>query len=164
MAPRLTPSMRAPPKGRAGPREQAAAVAERPPPPNENLQPQATGQEEVRVGAGQLVRGGATVRSREQELPRLGEVELVEELVRVETRPATRRVGEQELQQAGLLRDRLIEIAQMREEPVIEKQAFVREEVVVTKATERRVEQVPIPDRQEQADRTGSPLEDIYGR
>lgn len=99
-------------------------------------------EEEVRLGSREIVRGGATVSARDGEPRRLGEVELIEEIVRVETRPASRLVSDEELEQAGLLKDRLIEIAQMREEPVIEKQAFVREEVVVTKTTERRVEPV----------------------
>ena len=38
--------------------------------------------------------------------------------------------------------DRVIEIAQMREEPVIEKEAFVREEVIVRKTVQERTETV----------------------
>ena len=101
-------------------------------------------EQEVRTGDRELVRGGVTVKSRSRtgETPRLGEKEMIEELVRVENRPASRLVSEEELEQAGLLRDRTIEIVETREEPVIEKQAFVREEVVIKKAVEERVEQV----------------------
>ena len=99
-------------------------------------------EEELRVGTREVVRGGAKVRTRVEELPVTQEVELIEEFARVEKRPARRPVSEQELEQAGLLRERVIEIAQVREEAVINKEAFVREEVVVTKTIERRVEQI----------------------
>ena len=99
-------------------------------------------EEELRVGTREVVRGGARVRTRVEEIPVAQEVELIEEFARVDRRPATRPVSDQELEQAGLLRERVIEIAQVREEAVSSKEAFVREEVVVTKTTERRVEQV----------------------
>jgi uncharacterized protein (TIGR02271 family) len=99
-------------------------------------------EEELRIGTREVVRGGARVRSRVEEAPVTQDVELIEEFVRVETRPAARPVSEQELEQAGLLRERVIEIAQVREEAVVNKEAFVREEVVVSKTTERRVEQI----------------------
>ncbi|HEX8668035.1 MAG TPA: YsnF/AvaK domain-containing protein [Allosphingosinicella sp.] len=99
-------------------------------------------EEELRVGTREVLRGGARVRSRVQEVPVAEDVELIEEFVRVEKRPASRSVTEQELEQAGLLRERVIEIAQVREEAVVTKEAFVREEVVVSKTTERRVEQI----------------------
>ena len=99
-------------------------------------------EEELRVGVREVARGGARVRSRVEEVPVAQEVELIEEFVRVETRPGSRAVSEQELEQAGLLRERVIEIAQIREEAVVSKEAFVREEVVVSKTTERRVEHI----------------------
>lgn len=99
-------------------------------------------EEELRVGTREVVRGGARVRSRVEEVPVMQEVELMEEFARVEKRPASRPVSEQEMEQAGLLRERVIEIAQVREEAVVNKEAFVREEVVVSKTTERRVEQI----------------------
>ena len=99
-------------------------------------------EEELRVGTREVVRGGARVRTRVEEVPVTQEVELMEEFARVEKRPASRPVSAQELEQAGLLRERVIEIAQVREEAVVNKEAFVREEVVVSKTTERRVEQI----------------------
>jgi stress response protein YsnF len=99
-------------------------------------------EEELRVGTREVVRGGARVRARVEEVPVMHEVELIEEFARVEKRPASRAASDQELEQAGLLRDRVIEIAQFREEAVVSKEAFVREEVVVSKTTERRVEQI----------------------
>jgi len=99
-------------------------------------------EEELRVGTREVVRGGARVRTRVEEVPVHQEVELVEENTNVERRPVTRFLNEAELEQAGLLRERVIEVAQIREEAVVTKEAFVREEVVVTKTLERRVEQI----------------------
>jgi stress response protein YsnF len=99
-------------------------------------------EEELRIGTREVVRGGARVHARVEEAPVTQEVELTEEFARVERRPASRLVSAEELEQAGLLRERVIEVAQVREEAVVSKEAFVREEVVVSKTTERRVEQI----------------------
>lgn len=99
-------------------------------------------EEELRVGTREVVRGGARVRTHIEEVPIQQDVELIEEHARVERRPATRVVPESELEAGGLLRERVIEVAQMREEAVVTKQAFVREEVVVSKTIERRVERI----------------------
>ena len=99
-------------------------------------------EEELRIGIREVVRGGARVRTRVEELPFAEDVELLSECVRVASRPASRPVSEQELESGGLLRDRVIEIAQVREEAVVSKDVFVREEVVVSKTTERRVEHI----------------------
>jgi stress response protein YsnF len=98
--------------------------------------------EELRVGTREVVRGGARVRTRVQEIPVIEELNLIEEFLRAERRPANRLVSQEELDQAGLLRERVIEVAQFREEAVISKEAFVREEVVVSKTIQRRVEQI----------------------
>jgi hypothetical protein len=99
-------------------------------------------QEELRVGSREVVRGGARVHTRVEEVPVQQDIELIEEHARVERRPATRLVPESELQAGDLLRERVIEVAQMREEAVVTKEAFVREEVVVSKSVERRVERI----------------------
>jgi hypothetical protein len=99
-------------------------------------------EEELQVGTREVVRGGARVRTRVEEVPVVQEVELMSEFVRVGSRPASRPVSEEELEHGGLLRDRVIEIAQVREEAVVSKDVVVREEVVVTKTTERRVEHI----------------------
>ena len=99
-------------------------------------------EEELQVGTREIVRGGARVRTRVEEAPVARDVELMSEVVRVASRPASRPVGEQELEQGGLLRARVIEIAQIREEAVVSKEVVVREEIVVTKTTERRVEHI----------------------
>jgi hypothetical protein len=74
--------------------------------------------------------------------PSSKDIELIEEHARVERRPSTRLIAEEELAAGGLLQERVIEVAQMREEAVVNKQAFVREEVVVSKSVERRVERI----------------------
>ncbi len=99
-------------------------------------------EEALQIGTREVLRGGARVRTRVEEVPVVQEVELMREFVRVANRPASRPVSEQELEQGGLLRDRVVEISEVREEAVIAKNVFVREEVVVSKTTERRVEQI----------------------
>ena len=99
-------------------------------------------EEELRVGTREVVRGGARVRTRVEEVPVAQEIELMSEFVRVASRPAARLVSEQELEGGGLLRERVVEITQVREEAVVTKEVFVREEIVVSKTTERRVEQI----------------------
>jgi uncharacterized protein (TIGR02271 family) len=98
--------------------------------------------EELRVGTREVVRGGARVQSRVESAPVTQEVDLLEEFVRVESRPVSRLATEEELERGGLLRGRVIEISQVREEAVVNKEVFVREEVVVTKTVEHRVEQI----------------------
>jgi hypothetical protein len=99
-------------------------------------------EEELHVGTRAVVRGGARVRTRVEEVPVVQEIELISEFVRVASRPASRPVSEQELGNGGLLRDRVFEIAQLREEAIVSKEVVVREEVVVSKTTERRVEHI----------------------
>jgi hypothetical protein len=99
-------------------------------------------EEELRVGKREIVRGGARVQSYMEEVPVTEQIELTEEHSRIERRPVDRRVSEEEVAASGLLQDRVIEIAEMREEAVVTKQAFVREELVVRKSVETRVEQV----------------------
>jgi stress response protein YsnF len=113
-------------------------------------------EEELQVGTREVVRGGARVRTQVEEVPVAQEIELMSEFVRVSSRPASRPVSEQEL--GGLLRDRVIEIAQVREEAVVSKEVVVREEIVVTKTTEHRVEQI-----HETVRRTEVETEDLAG-
>jgi stress response protein YsnF len=99
-------------------------------------------EEELRIGTRSVLRGGARVHSYVEEVPVVEEIELFEEQTRVERRPVNRRLTEEEIVASGLLQDRVVEVTQMREEAVLTKQAFVREELVVKKTVERRVEQV----------------------
>jgi hypothetical protein len=123
-------------------------------------------EEELRIGIREVVRGGATVRTRVEEIPFAEDVELLSEFVRVASRPASRPISAQELESGGLLRDRVIEIAQVREEAVVSKDVFVREEVVVSKTTERRVERIHETVRRTvvETDELGSGVADERGR
>ncbi len=96
-------------------------------------------EEEIRVGKRVVRRGGVRVYSRVVDQPVEENVELREERVKVDRRPADRPVGSGEL--SGL-RDQSIEVTETTEEPVVQKRARVREEVVVGKETNRRTEKV----------------------
>jgi stress response protein YsnF len=109
-------------------------------------------EEELRIGKREVERGGARVRSYVREVPVQEQVTLREEHVSVERRPVaqgqsqTLSQGQSQGQFSGnaedLLQDRTIEMRETAEEAVVQKVANVREEVVVTKTAEERVEQV----------------------
>lgn len=99
-------------------------------------------EEELRIDKREVVRGRARVQARMVDVPVLERVELIEEALSIDRRPAEHRLTEEEVAQAGLLRERIIEVTAMREEAVVSKEAFVREELVVSKQVERRVEQI----------------------
>jgi len=96
-------------------------------------------EEELQVGKRVVQRGGVRVYSHVVEKPVEESVELREEHVRVERRPADRPVDKGDM---ARLRDQSVEVTETSEEPVIQKRARVREEVVVGKETTRRTEQV----------------------
>jgi hypothetical protein len=99
-------------------------------------------EEELRVGKRTMVRGGARVHAFMEEVPVVETIELLEEQTTIERRPVNRRLSEEEIVASGLLQDRVIEVAEMREEAVVTKEAFVREELVVKKTVEKRIEQI----------------------
>lgn len=96
-------------------------------------------EEELQIGKRAVRRGGVRVYSRVVDQPVEENVELREERVTVDRRPVDRPVSEREL--SGL-RDQSIEVVEVTEEPVVQKRARVREEVVVGKETRRRTEKV----------------------
>ena len=96
-------------------------------------------EEELRVGKREVERGGVRVRSYVVEKPVHETVSLREEHVSVDRRPVT---GETATNVADLLRERTIEVIETAEEAVIDKQAHVREEVVIGKTVDQRVEEV----------------------
>lgn len=166
--PRETRSSAPPPEAPAPPQETGAAQSSPPVVAEERIP---VVEEELQVGTREVVRGGARVRTRVEEVPVAEDIELMSEFVRVASRPASRPVGEHELEQGGLLRDRVIEIAQVREEAVVSKEVVVREEVVVTKSVERRVEQIretvrrTLVETQDLADEAaGGTLEGVRGQ
>jgi hypothetical protein len=98
--------------------------------------------DELRVGQPTVARGGARLRSFTRECPAEEQIMLRDEIVEVESRPSERRLSDKEIKAGGLFKNRVIDIAEMREEPVITKTAVVREEVIVRKRVEERVETV----------------------
>ncbi len=96
--------------------------------------------EELRVGKREVARGGVRVRSYIVEEPVHEDVRLREEHVSVDRRPVT---GDTLRNDASdLLRERTIEVTETAEEAVVDKLAHVREEVVVNKTVDERVERV----------------------
>jgi uncharacterized protein (TIGR02271 family) len=96
-------------------------------------------EEELQVGKRTVRSGGVRVYSRVVDQPVEQNIELREERVRVDRRPADRPVDAREL---SALRDQTIEVQEITEEPVVQKRARVREEVVVGKESKRRTEKV----------------------
>ena len=96
-------------------------------------------EEELEVGKRTVRRGGVRVYSRVVDQPVEEDVELREERVTVDRRAVDRPVERGEL--SGL-RDQSIEVHEVTEEPVVQKRARVREEVVVGKETNTRTEKV----------------------
>jgi len=97
-------------------------------------------EEEVSIGKREVERGGVRVRTEVQERPVQEQVNLREEHVRVERRPVDRPASEADIaraQQAGT-----IEVREKAEQPVVQKQARVVEEVRVGKEATERTETV----------------------
>ena len=128
--------------------EAEAATEDAPLPPPALAQPPAVdtptprADDELRIGMPLKSRGGARVRSVIRETPAEQQVELSEEHVDVDHRPSDRRLSLEDVKAGGLLMDRTFEIREMREEPVITKEAFVREEVIVRKTVRERTETI----------------------
>lgn len=96
-------------------------------------------EEELHVGKRVVHRGGVRVYSHVVEQPVEESVTLREEHVNVERRPVDRPLASGE---AAGLRDRSIEVTETVEEPVVQKRARVREEVVIDKHAAERTHQV----------------------
>lgn len=95
--------------------------------------------EELQVGKRQVLRGGVRVYSRTVSQPVEESVRLREERVRVDRRPVDRAATEADLT-AG--RERVIEVQEFAEEPVVAKQARVVEEIRVGKDVSERQETI----------------------
>ena len=96
-------------------------------------------QEDLRVGKRTVLRGGVRVYSRVVETPVEEKVNLREERVRVVRQPVNRPVSANDLR-AGA--EQVIEVQEYAEEPVVQKQARVVEEVRVSKDVAERTETV----------------------
>jgi uncharacterized protein (TIGR02271 family) len=106
-------------------------------------------EEELKIGKREVERGGARVRSYIREVPVHEQVTLREEHVHVERRPVAEgaagtaaAIGSGAAAAGDMLRERTIEMVEKAEEAVVQKVAQVREEVVVSKTTEERTEQI----------------------
>ena len=106
--------------------EEVAPVAEEPPPPS----------------APEIPSPAARVRAFTRELPAEQQVSLKHEIIEVENRPCERQLSEADVEGGGLFKERVFEIAAMREEPVVTKVAVVREEVIVRKRLTEQIETV----------------------
>jgi uncharacterized protein (TIGR02271 family) len=95
-------------------------------------------EEQIQVGKRPVQSGGVRVYRRTSEKPVEEKVQLREEHVRVDRRPADRPATEADLNAS----DQVIEVTEMAEEPVIGKRARVVEDVVLTKDTTERTETV----------------------
>lgn len=95
-------------------------------------------EEDVHVGKEKVETGGVRVKSEITEEPVEEELELKEERVDVERRPVDRAAG----QERDLFEEEELEFTETREEPLIDKETRVTEEVVVGKETEEHIEKV----------------------
>jgi stress response protein YsnF len=95
--------------------------------------------EELHIGKRAVERGGVRVTVRATETPITQDIRLHETHVDVERRPANRALTADEV---ATLRDRVLEVDELAEELVVEKQARVIEEVVIKKHASDRVETV----------------------
>lgn len=100
----------------------------------------------------EIVQGGARVRSHTRETVAEELVSLRDEAVEVETRVSGRPLSDEEVEAGGLFKERVFEVAEMREEPVVTKVAIVREEVIVRKKVTERTETVRDTVRQTQVE------------
>jgi uncharacterized protein (TIGR02271 family) len=96
-------------------------------------------EEELQIGKRVVRRGGVRVYSRVVEQPVEETVSLREEHVRVERRPVNRPADAND---TARMKEQSIEVTETAEEPVVQKRARVREEVVVGKETKQRNHQV----------------------
>ncbi|MGV3719562.1 MAG: YsnF/AvaK domain-containing protein, partial [Actinomycetota bacterium] len=96
-------------------------------------------EEEIAVGKRAVQRGGVRIYKRTEEQPFREDVQLREEHVTVDRHAVDRPVtgGDQELFQ-----ERVYEMREMAEEPVVAKQARVAEEVVIRKDVDQRTETI----------------------
>lgn len=96
-------------------------------------------EEQLEVGKRQVERGGVRVRSRIVERPVQEELRLREEHVNVERRPADRLATEADLNR---VREGSFEVTERAEQPVVNKETRVVEEVAIGKQVEERTETV----------------------
>jgi uncharacterized membrane protein/stress response protein YsnF len=112
-------------------------------------------EEQVNVGKREVEGGGVRVTTGVEERPVEEQVNLRDETVRVERRPVDRPASEADF---GAVREGTVEVRERREEPVVEKQARVVEEVAINKQADERTETI-----RDTARRTDVDVEQIPG-
>lgn len=95
-------------------------------------------EEQLRIGKREVGRGGVRVRSYLVEEPVEGSIPLREEHVEIERRPASQTSA----LEGDALKERTVEMREMGEEPVVQKDTRVKEELVVRKRAEEREQPV----------------------
>ncbi|MGH8301145.1 MAG: YsnF/AvaK domain-containing protein [Steroidobacteraceae bacterium] len=113
-------------------------------------------EEQLRVGKRQVDRGAVRVRAYTIEQPVQDNVRLREEHVDVQRRPATRAAS---MGGGDPLEERTVEMRETGEEPVVQKETQVKEEVVIRKRAEERSQPI-----NETVRRTKVDVEDNQGR
>jgi uncharacterized protein (TIGR02271 family) len=98
-------------------------------------------EEQLQVGKRQVQRGSVRVRAYAVEQPVREQVRLRDEHVDIERRPVNQRV-EPGSSPSDLMRERTIEVSESSEEPMIAKEAVVKEELVVRKRADERIEEI----------------------
>jgi len=96
-------------------------------------------EEQINIGKQQVQTGGVHVHTNVEERPVEENVNLREERVNVERRPANRPVSDADV---NAFKEQSFEVTEMSEQPVVRKQARVIEEVVVRKDVRERTETV----------------------
>lgn len=114
-------------------------------------------EEQLRVGKRETQRGGARVRSYVEERPVSEQVNLREEQINVERRPVidSGPLSQSEVDRSDLMKEQQVEMRATGEEPVIGKDARVKEEVVVQKTATERTENVQDTVRETKVDVDG---------
>lgn len=119
-------------------------------------------EEELRVGKREVSRGGVKVRSYVREVPVHEQVSLREEHVDVERRPVNKSVSDAGLS-GDVFQEKNFEMTETSEEAVVAKEAKVREELVVKKTAEERVENVEDTVRRTEVDVEGAEDRSAFG-
>jgi stress response protein YsnF len=112
-------------------------------------------EEQLHIGKRETEHGRVRVRSYVVEKPVSEQVTLSDEHVSIQRRPVDRPVAPGE----GTLQERIVELEEKREEPVVSKQARVKEELALKKDTKQRTETVS-----DKVRRTEVKVEDERGR
>lgn len=99
-------------------------------------------EEELHVSKREVNRGRVRIHTHMVERPIEEQVTLREEHVEVERRPVERSLRAGDMSNDDLFRERTVEIEEHAEEPIVSKEARVREELVVKKGVQQRTETV----------------------